>query len=52
LTKVETGLNTGIPGDLLALDIRFALEQLGHITGEVSSEDLLTNIFTRFCIGK
>ena len=52
LTKVESGLNTGIPGDLLALDIRFALEQLGHITGQVTSEDLLTNIFTRFCIGK
>lgn len=52
LQKVSEGLQSQIPGDLLALDIRFALEQLGNITGQVTNEDLLTNIFTRFCIGK
>ena len=52
LMKVNEGLGSGIPGDLLALDIRYALEELGQITGEVTSEDLLENIFTRFCIGK
>ncbi len=52
LQKVEQGLGTGIPGDLLALDIRHALNALGDITGQVTSEDLLSNIFGRFCIGK
>lgn len=52
LEKVKVGLETGLPGDLLALDIRFAIEVLGNITGKVTNEDLLTNIFTRFCIGK
>jgi tRNA modification GTPase len=41
-----------VVGDLLALDIRYALEELGSITGEVTNEDLLDSIFTRFCIGK
>jgi tRNA modification GTPase len=52
LEKVKFGLESGLPGDLLALDIRFAIEVLGNITGKVTNEDLLTNIFTRFCIGK
>ena len=50
--KVVEGLNHNIPGDLLALDIRYALEELGMITGQVTNEDLLDSIFTRFCIGK
>lgn len=52
LQRVSEGLNAGIPGDLLALDIRYALEELGAITGQVTHEDLLENIFSRFCIGK
>jgi tRNA modification GTPase len=52
LIKVEEGLSKQVPGDLLALDIRYALDELGSITGEVSNEDLLDSIFTRFCIGK
>jgi len=52
LLKVNQGLNNNIAGDLLALDIRYALEELGTITGQVTSEDLLDSIFTRFCIGK
>lgn len=52
LENVMTGLNTGIAGDLLALDIRYALEELGNITGEVTNDDLLETIFSRFCIGK
>jgi tRNA modification GTPase len=52
LKHVDQGLADGIAGDLLALDIRYALEELGNITGEVTNEDLLENIFTRFCIGK
>lgn len=52
LIKVSEGLNKQLPGDLLALDIRYALDELGSITGEVTNEDLLDTIFTRFCIGK
>lgn len=46
------GLNSGITGDFLAMDIRRALAYLGEITGEVGVEDLLDNIFSKFCIGK
>lgn len=52
LQKVKQGLDQQVVGDLLALDIRYALEELGSITGEVTNEDLLDSIFTRFCIGK
>lgn len=53
LDTVLQGLSTeGMTGDLIALDIRQALYQLGLITGEVSTDDLLDSIFTRFCIGK
>lgn len=52
LDNVTRGLNENIASDLLALDIRYALEELGNITGQVTNEDLLENIFTKFCIGK
>jgi tRNA modification GTPase len=52
LMQVNEGLNNNIVGDLLALDIRYALEELGLITGQVTNEDLLDSIFTKFCIGK
>lgn len=52
LHDIETGLNTGIPGDLLALDIRRGLQYLGEITGEITHEDQLDYIFSKFCIGK
>jgi tRNA modification GTPase len=52
LYRVIEGLNTNIQTDLLAQDIRYALEALGQITGEVTNEDLLANIFGKFCIGK
>ena len=52
LLNVSKGLNTNIASDLLALDIRYALEELGTITGQVTNDNLLETIFTRFCIGK
>lgn len=52
LTRVLNGLSTGITGDFLAMDIRQALFHLGEITGEITTEDLLDNIFSKFCIGK
>ncbi len=52
LLKVLEGLDTNITGDFLAMDIRQSLHHLGEITGEITTDDLLENIFTRFCIGK
>jgi tRNA modification GTPase len=52
LQDIRQALDAKIPGDLLALDIRRALHYLGEITGEVSNEDLLDYIFSKFCIGK
>ena len=52
LAQVQTGLDTGRGTELLAADLRHALAALGEITGEISSDDLLTSIFTQFCIGK
>lgn len=46
------GLQTGMTGDLLSIDLRAALRELGTITGEITTEDLLDSIFSRFCIGK
>ncbi len=52
LRDVLKGLDEGITSDFLAMDIRRALTFLGEITGEVGVEDLLGNIFSKFCIGK
>jgi tRNA modification GTPase len=52
LYRVAEGLGKNIQTDLLAQDIRHALEALGEITGEVHTENLLENIFSKFCIGK
>lgn len=45
-------LDSGMTGDLLSIDLRAALKELGTITGEITTEDLLDSIFSRFCIGK
>jgi len=52
LSDVRNGMDNNIPGDLLALDIRRALHYLGEITGQVTNEDQLDYIFSKFCIGK
>lgn len=52
LNKVLEALTAGVTGDFLALDIREALHHLGEITGEITTDDLLENIFSKFCIGK
>jgi tRNA modification GTPase len=52
LLKVLEGLSLNITGDFLAMDIRQALHQLGLITGDITTDDLLDNIFSKFCIGK
>ena len=50
--KVKWGLDAGISSDLMAIDIRQALFYFGEITGEVTNDELLGNIFANFCIGK
>jgi tRNA modification GTPase len=52
LQRVLDGMGQGITGDFLAMDIRQALHFLGEITGTITTDDLLANIFSRFCIGK
>ncbi|NSL90061.1 tRNA uridine-5-carboxymethylaminomethyl(34) synthesis GTPase MnmE [Chitinophaga sp. Mgbs1] len=52
LQEVKAGMDNGLPGDLLSLDIRRSLHYLGEITGEVTNEDRLDYIFSKFCIGK
>ena len=52
LYRVEDGLANGIPTDLVSQDIREAIYHLGSIVGEINTEEVLGNIFSRFCIGK
>jgi tRNA modification GTPase len=52
LKNVENGIKNNLPGDLLSLDIRQCLYYLGLITGEITNEEQLDLIFSKFCIGK
>ncbi len=52
LREVQQALDLGLSGDLLAIDIRTVLHHIGEITGEISTEEVLGNIFSKFCIGK
>ncbi|PZX16451.1 tRNA modification GTPase [Breznakibacter xylanolyticus] len=52
LQRVKQGLTSGISGDFLSQDIREVLDYLGAITGQISSNEVLGNIFKNFCIGK
>ncbi|MBO5399197.1 MAG: tRNA uridine-5-carboxymethylaminomethyl(34) synthesis GTPase MnmE [Alistipes sp.] len=52
LEAAIAALEGGVPTDLLSEDIRQAIHQLGIITGEITSDDVLKNIFSKFCIGK
>jgi len=52
IQKVKFGIATNISSDLMAIDIRQALYYFGEITGQVSNDELLGNIFANFCIGK
>lgn len=52
LEKVLYGIDNPVTSDFLAMDIRQALHHLGEITGAVTTDDLLDNIFSKFCIGK
>ncbi|WP_088654644.1 tRNA uridine-5-carboxymethylaminomethyl(34) synthesis GTPase MnmE [Geofilum rhodophaeum] len=52
LQRVKEGLQNGISGDFLAQDIREVLHHIGSITGQISTDEILGNIFKNFCIGK
>ena len=52
INRVQEGIDEGLSGDLMAIDIRQALYYFGEITGEITNDDLLGNIFANFCIGK
>lgn len=52
LQDIKQGLDSNVPGDLLALDIRRCLHYISEITGEISNENVLDYIFSKFCIGK
>ena len=52
IMRVAEGLESGISGDLLSLDIRDCMHYLGEITGQISTDEILNNIFGKFCIGK
>lgn len=52
IERTENGLRQQLPTDLVAEDVRMALHDLGELTGTVSSDDILNNIFGKFCIGK
>jgi tRNA modification GTPase len=52
IQKVKYGLQTNLSSDLMAIDIKEALYHFGMITGEVTNDELLGNIFANFCIGK
>ncbi|HCU45264.1 MAG TPA: tRNA uridine-5-carboxymethylaminomethyl(34) synthesis GTPase MnmE, partial [Sphingobacterium sp.] len=52
LERVLYGIDNPVTSDFLAMDIRQSLYHLGEITGSVSTDDLLDNIFSKFCIGK
>ena len=52
ILAVQNGFENGLPTDLIAIDVRQALYHLGSITGEVTSDEILGNIFGKFCIGK
>lgn len=52
IVRVQSGLESGLSGDLLAQDLRECLNYLGEITGQITSDEVLGNIFAHFCIGK
>ncbi|AUD00545.1 tRNA uridine-5-carboxymethylaminomethyl(34) synthesis GTPase MnmE [Spirosoma pollinicola] len=52
LARAVTGLDSGVTPDWLAMDLRVALQHLGELTGEITTDDLLESIFSKFCIGK
>ncbi|MAJ83598.1 MAG: hypothetical protein CMC16_05065 [Flavobacteriaceae bacterium] len=49
---MENGIQNGVSGDLLSIDLRNAIDSIGEITGQITNDEMLGNIFSNFCIGK
>jgi tRNA modification GTPase len=52
IVRVQEGLTTDLSGELLSLDLQDCLSALGEVTGQITNQDVLSNIFSKFCIGK
>lgn len=52
IEAVLSGLNSGLSGELLSLDLQDCLNALGEVTGQITNQEVLSNIFSKFCIGK
>ena len=52
IRRARRGLAENYPGDLLSQDIRETMHHLGEITGEITTDEILSNIFKNFCVGK
>jgi len=52
IERVQVGLNEGLSGELLSMDLNDCLNALGEVTGQITNSEVLANIFSKFCIGK
>lgn len=52
IERVQQGLKDGLSGELLSLDLQDCLSALGEVTGQITNQEVLANIFSKFCIGK
>ena len=52
IQHVQEGLQNGLSGELLSLDLQDCLSALGEVTGQITNQEVLSNIFSKFCIGK
>ena len=52
IRRVQAGLDQGLSGELLSMDLEDCLNALGEVTGQITSQEVLNNIFSKFCIGK
>ena len=52
ILRVQNGLRDGLSGELLSLDLQDCLSALGEVTGQITNQEVLSNIFSKFCIGK
>ena len=52
IERVQAGLQIGLSGELMSLDLQDCLNALGEVTGQITNQEILANIFTKFCIGK
>ena len=52
IIRVQQGLADGLSGELLSMDLQDCLSALGEVTGQITNTEVLSNIFSKFCIGK